>query len=482
MKENVAKPPARRENSAAKMYMGMEVQFDFEAPPVDEFTRRLCLQVESNIENARREERVQRKRRELRERIKVQIVTSPYTMTPTSSVIDSNRRDSLALPHERGTFTPFQKTPFKRCIAEIDRKSSSVFRPFQQTLPNSPNPNQVNAESAMGLPGGLFDATAFKRGSRTSSSNVSTNSSYSLICSPPIQSLSPLLGVPTPTKASYALKDFLRVEEDESSTTSTLQTNDDNYIHVKSQKEKITGRAREGEELDKISEQHGMEYVQEEFFWIVDYRGTEKIFDSDAFTFAGTRFRLTFGPNTSVNTRNSSGYSLLLAFAQSHGEAYVACEFSVHGLLRPTFCRKCTRNLHFTAKSSVYRGYQHFMGPELLSYLESGSFTFSVTLKSFMGLKGELLGMPNPLGGMICGPKGGSSDNNSEVVSKSESGIEEECRIDDIYPGQKEDCYYQSGREFSVRDRNSMCVNLRNSQLLSRDISIGLQFKYSADM
>ena len=482
MKENVAKPPARRENSAAKMYMGMEVQFDFEAPPVDEFTRRLCLQVESNIENARREERVQRKRRELRERIKVQIVTSPYTMTPTSSVIDSNRRDSLALPHERGTFTPFQKTPFKRCIAEIDRKSSSVFGQFQQTLPNTPSPNQVKAESAMGSPGDLFDATVFKRGSRTSSSSVSTNSSYSLICSPPILSLSPLLGVPTPTKASYALKDFLRVEEDESSTTSTLQTNDDNYIHVKSRREKITAGAGEGEELDKISEQHGMEYVQEEFFWIVDYRGTEKIFDSDAFTFAGTRFRLTFGPNTSVNTRNSSGYSLLLAFAQSHGEAYVACEFSVHGLLRPTFCRKCTRNLHFTSKSSVYRGYQHFMGPELLSYLESGSFTFSVTLKSFMGSKGELLGMPNPLGGMICGPKGGSSDNNSEVVSKSESGVEEECRIDDIYPGQKEDCYYQSGREFSVRDRNSMCVNLRNSRPLSRDFSIGLQFKHSADM
>ena len=481
----MGKPPARRDNSAAKMYMGMEVQFDFEAPPVDEFTRRLCLQVESNIENARREERVQRKRRELRERIKVQIVTSPYTMTPTSSIIDSNRRDSMALPHERGTFTPFQKIPFRRCIAEIDRKNSSVFRPFQQTLQNTPNPNQVKAENAMGSSGDLRDITASKRGSRTSSSIASTGSSYSLICSPPIQSLSPLLGVPTPTKTSYALKDFSRIEEDESSTTSTLQTNDDNYIHVKSRREKNTLGAEIGdneEELDKISLQHGMEYVQEEFFWIVDYRGTEKIFDSDAFTFAGTRFRLTFGPNTSINTRNSSGYSLLLAFAQSHGEAYVACEFSVHGLLRPTFCRKCTRNLHFTAKSSVYRGYKHFMGPELLSYLESGSFTFSVTLKSFMGIKGELLGMPDPLGGMICGAKGGSSDNNSEVASKSEAGLEEECRIDDIYPGQKEDCYYQSGRDFSVRDRNSMCMNLRNSQQLTRDFGIGLQFKHSADM
>lgn len=474
--------------------MGMEVQFDFEAPPVDEFTRRLCQQVESNIENTRREERVQRKRRELRERIKVQIVTSPYTMTPTSSIIDSNRRDSIALPQERGSFTPFQKTPFKTLVAEIDRRSTSVFRPFP-SMRHRANTNQLKSEStivsspvdlctAEKRPSSTTSTSTPKKGSRTSSSDsISTNSSFSVICSPPIQTWSPVLGVPTPSKGSYALKDFSGLDEDENSTASTLKTNDDNYIHVKSQRQKLKGNKDEmgdkEEEISKTPQEHGMEYVQEEFFWIVDYRGTEKIFDSDAFTFAGARFRLTFGPNTSVNTRNSNGYSLLLAFAQSHGEAYIACEFSVHGLLRPTFCRKCTKNLHFTTTSSVYRGYQHFMGPELLSYLENGSFTFSVTLKSYLGVKGELLGLPDPLGGMICEAKGGNNDSDSEVASKSECRVEEECRIDVIYPGQMEDCYYQSGRDFSGLNRSGTHIDMINSQQMPHR---GFQVKRSGGM
>ena len=110
------------------------------------------------------------------------------------------------------------------------------------------------------------------------------------------------------------------MEDDEDSTASTLQTNnEDAFIKVrpprrkrekdgKNEKDRKDGQdgkdgrdgrdgkygkeAREGmlgnyREGKEHVHPLGVEYVQEEFFWIVDYRGTEKIFDSDAFTFAG---------------------------------------------------------------------------------------------------------------------------------------------------------------------------------------------------
>ena len=447
--------------------MGMEVQFDFEVPPVDEFARRLCQQVETNIENSRREERVQRKRRELRERIKVQIVTSPYTMTPTSSIIDCNRRDSMALPLERGTFTPFQKIPFRKCIAETDRRNVPDLRPFSSSQ-FGPTTKQLGFRTGSSV-GFSEDRASSERKSdmstrddsrRPDTESLSSDSSFSLLCSPPTQSLSPIMGVATPSKASYALKDYTP-ESDESSTASTLQTiNEDAYIHIRPPRHKSRGVVMDNADKDDVRSIEQMEYVQEEFFWIVDYRITEKIFDSDAFTFAGSRFKLTFGPNISSNPRNSNGYSLLLALAQSHGEAYISCEFSVHGLLRPTFCRKCSKNLHFTSRSSVYRGYKHFMGPELLSYLENGTFTFSVTMKTYLGVKGELLGLPDPLGGKIGAVKGSADrdrdrDSDSEIASKSEAGFEEECRMDDIYPGQRDDYYYQTVSDFNRHNRNN---------------------------
>ena len=249
----------------------------------------------------------------------------------------------------------------------------------------------------------------------------------------------------------------------------------------------------------------GAEYIQAEFFWVVDYRGTEKTFDSDAFTFAGTRFRLTFSPNSSSVTSKSTGYCFLLALAQSHGHAYVACEFSVHGLLRPTFCRKCTRNLHFTPRSSVYRGYKHFMGPELLSYLENGTFTFSILMKTYIGTHGELLGLPNPLGGFLqIGKKIArgrdkekeekekeGDDNDSEIASHT-STLEEEYRMDDIYPKQVDMTYFRGvgkNRDISnvhrhndiignnTQDSDSERCRLNNNEIsYSTD---GMQYKSS---
>ena len=173
------------------MYMGMEVQFDFKVHPAAEFTQRICQQVEANIESSRREERVQRKRRELRERIKVQIVQSPYTMSPKTSIIDSNRRDSMALPLERGSFTPFQKVPFRSEFEEADRRNASLFKPYSYN--NFGQPKSDSTISSDDPTDGNKSVTA-KEWPTALSESLSSHSSFSLICSPPRPSLSPTLG------------------------------------------------------------------------------------------------------------------------------------------------------------------------------------------------------------------------------------------------------------------------------------------------
>ena len=55
------------------------------------------------------------------------------------------------------------------------------------------------------------------------------------------------------------------------------------------------------------------------------------------------------------------------------------------------------------------------MGPELLSYLENGTFTFSIMMKTYLGPNNELLGLPDPLGGVPHTAE--NNDNDSEVTS-----------------------------------------------------------------
>jgi hypothetical protein len=488
------------------MYMGMEVEFDFEVLPVDEFSKRICNQVESNIERSSREQRVQTKKRELRERIKMQIVTSPYTLTPRQAMVDSNRRDSMTLPLERRSFTPFQKVPFRnQTVAESRPRHSYFDAESLRSQSQVATTATTNEQQDINVRLSCLSTSTSKMEIQTYSSSKessSSNSSFSAICSPPQRSSSPTLGALKSAKSLFDKDDG----EDDRSVTSTLQSmKSDAFViatakeqdQIDSDTEKIREKITKEDFWNAIPE--GSEYIQAEFFWLVDYRGTDKTFDSDAFTFAGTRFRLTFSPNNLSPPEKSSGYSLLLALAQSHGRAYVACEFSVHGLLRPTFRRKCSRNLHFTPRSSVYRGYKHFMGPELLSYLENGTFTFSVVMKTYIGPKGELLGLSDPLGGDIRAPRiddksnknaendmlssnekermrarerengGGddNDDNDSEIVSHSCEGEgEEECRIDEIYPKPRENSYFYS-------DGNSLRQNMSLNMSQNRNCGPG---------
>ena len=435
------------------MYMGMGVEFDFEVPPIREFARRVCKQVEVNIENSKREERVQRKRRELRERIKVQIITSPYTVTPRASIIDSNRRDSMTLPLERGSFTPFQKVPFRRQSYLDSNQRDSTWEPFGSESFSSKSAEEViitvKEQCDRDRRSPYISSSISKVDKdvcQSSVASISSNMTLSTLCSPPTKSTSPNMKSRTPTKSLF----IRELERDESSSTSSRLTSRSNAyvtainkIDNRRQSGVSVARAwKEEEEEDRTEElrraiPEGAEYIEADFYWVVDFRGTEKAFDSDAFTFAGTRFRLTFSPSnfTPANDpHRSKGYSLLLALAQSHGHAYVACEFSVHGLLRPIFCRKCTKNLHFTPRSSVYRGYRHFMGPELLSYLENGTFTFSVLMKTYIGPRGELLGLPDPLAGGLHNLEAKILEENDSEVASHAGGSEVECRMEEIYP------------------------------------------------
>ena len=99
----------------------------------------------------------------------------------------------------------------------------------------------------------------------------------------------------------------------------------------------------------------------------------------------------------------------------------VYCEFKVRGLLRPAFLRSAG-NLVFSdlasthtslsqgtteqdasasmsastaANTGAYRGFQTFMGPELLGYLENGMITLSVAMRAHAH-EGQLLGMAGP--------------------------------------------------------------------------------------
>ena len=484
------------------MYMGMEVEFDFEVPPVEEFSKRICKQVESNIDKSNREERVQRKKRELRERIKMQIVSSPYTSsTPRQSVVDCNRRDSMTLPLERRSFTPFQKVPFKnQNVAESRPRHSYLDAESLRSKSEVVTTATTNEPQDIDLRLSLLSTSTSKVESQTytsSKESLSSNSTFSAMCSPPQRTISPTLGAHKSTKSMFDKDDA----EDDRSVPSTLQSLKSNTFVTATEKglnqiESDTEKTRE-----KIAKEDfwnsipvGSEYIEAEFYWVVDYRGTDKTFDSDAFTFAGTRFRLTFSPNNLTPPEKSSGYSLLLALAQSHGRAYVACEFSVHGLLRPTFRRKCSRNLHFTPRSSVYRGYKHFMGPELLSYLENGTFTFSILMKTYIGPKGELLGLSDPLGGVIRNPKNvdtnnntvdnineknkekdngdDNDDNNSEIASYSCEGEgEEECRMDEIYPKPRENNYFYRSSS-NLRQNMTINPNLNLNMNRSQNMSV----------
>ena len=91
----------------------------------------------------------------------------------------------------------------------------------------------------------------------------------------------------------------------------------------------------------------------------------------------------------------------------------VHCEFKVRGLLRPAFLRSAgnlifsdtVRTHSHTSQGGIkrgvstisgncgaYRGFQTFMGPELLGYLEHGMLTLSVAMRSHT-YEGQLIGV-----------------------------------------------------------------------------------------
>ena len=92
-------------------------------------------------------------------------------------------------------------------------------------------------------------------------------------------------------------------------------------------------------------------------------------------------------------------------------QVVVDCDFKVRGLLRPAFLRSAgdlvfgdaddtSKSKGATAEhdasenssSGAYRGFQTFVGPELLGYLEHGMLTLSVAMRSHAH-EGQLLGM-----------------------------------------------------------------------------------------
>jgi hypothetical protein len=160
----------------------------------------------------------------------------------------------MALPQERGTFTPFQKTPFRPTFRDdILTRDISAFRslsgPFRarsnsnsEPSSNSNNSNTSNMypntmtstlnsrsseikspetiETSLGTSGDIVDSerSHLVKSSKLdyrSSQSYSSNSSFSALISPPIQSISPTLGIQTPTKNSYVLGEFKPNEEPE---------------------------------------------------------------------------------------------------------------------------------------------------------------------------------------------------------------------------------------------------------------------------
>jgi hypothetical protein len=85
------------------------------------------------------------------------------------------------------------------------------------------------------------------------------------------------------------------------------------------------------------------------------------------------------------------------------------------------------------------------MGTELLSYLEDGTITFSVIMKSCIDSKGRLIGIPEDLimeGRSSSNGTKESHDGIPRIQSKREAEVE--CRMDEIYPQSSDELFHSN--------------------------------------
>jgi hypothetical protein len=165
----------------------------------------------------------------------------------------------------------------------------------------------------------------------------------------------------------------------------------------------------------------------------------------------------------------------MLILAQPACEASVSCDFKVHGFSRPSFCRH-KKNLHFSSKNTTINGFKHFMGTELLSYLENGTLTFSVIMKSFIDSKGRLIGTPEDL--MLEGKRTSNGATESREI-QIEQEAEVECRMDEIYPQSNDELFYSSNtRNLEPKfNENAKHLNSLNTTSSSKEIdNYSMQF------
>eukprot|EP01041_Mallomonas_annulata_P006943 gene6943-14098_t len=125
-----------------------------------------------------------------------------------------------------------------------------------------------------------------------------------------------------------------------------------------------------------------------EVFWEIDFQDINSIHDSDPFIFAGYRWRLTFG------RYNETGFGIMITLAQ-RDNAIISCEFKIHSDSRPTYSMKSNSNYHFSANTTVYKGFREFIGTDLLSYINNGKLKLSVVMSTEIGKSNDLIGISN---------------------------------------------------------------------------------------
>mmetsp|Transcript_26020 Transcript_26020/g.26231 ORF Transcript_26020/g.26231 Transcript_26020/m.26231 type:complete len:393 (+) Transcript_26020:48-1226(+) len=116
--------------------------------------------------------------------------------------------------------------------------------------------------------------------------------------------------------------------------------------------------------------------IESEVFWELDFPDINRIYDSDAFIFAGLRWRLSFG------RYNEKGFGMLISLAQQGICANIMCEFRIYAPNLPTYSRKPDYEYYFESDHIIYRGYREFIDAQLLSYVHNGKLNLSVVLGS----------------------------------------------------------------------------------------------------
>lgn len=338
--------------STIKMHMNMECEFDFVVPPIEDFVRALLIELETSIEEEydQREGNVRQERNELRDRSKDQILVKSAT---TALTIDTHEKDSVSLP--------FQKVPLKKNVIEDNNRNIQISNGRSIDIIKRHDDNLTRSLSWSSNSTSTLGFEKFPL-------SPATGSSISSYINSPTRCVSPtVLTLKLPLRLSDKRISLSENPVDKGNNSSTiLSTTKDSFFRTKNKegnslntnkhlKAKInaelfhTDATNERTEKSIASTENykGLNFVQEEFYWIIgwftillillssdqflnpmyfktfdycnsDYRESKKIFDSDVFTFAGIRFRLTFAPKKSSLDRD--GYSLLLVLSQPHGE------------------------------------------------------------------------------------------------------------------------------------------------------------------